>query len=64
MIRRRVSAADSARAFCSYARGTLCEPYHFHLTACRVNAIVAQNSQDTLSDERLGFEWLLRWSMF
>src|SRR5262245_12215389 len=37
MIRRRVSAADSARTFCSYARATLCEPYHFHLTVCLVN---------------------------
>src|SRR5918999_5486854 len=34
---RRVSAADSARAFCSYARVTLCEPYHFRLTVCLVN---------------------------
>ena len=25
------------RTFCSYARATLCEPYHFHLTACLVN---------------------------
>src|SRR4029453_5124540 len=37
MIRRRVSAADSALAFCSYPRATLCAPYHFDLTSCLVN---------------------------
>src|SRR5215208_5866090 len=35
-MRRRVTAADSARAFCSYARVTSWQPYHFHLTSRRV----------------------------
>src|ERR687888_428009 len=43
-MRRRVSAADSARAFCSYARVMICELYHFHLTACLVDVGWALNT--------------------
>ncbi len=53
MIRCRVSAAASARAFCSYARVTLCEPYHFHLTGCPAN-VYCRNRKTLLSDERRG----------
>src|SRR5215216_6269977 len=50
-MRWRVSAAASARAFCSYARVTFCEPYRLSVDRLSCECNTAAQSQDSLSDE-------------